>query len=62
LASVIPNLQDNDYAVCRAFGNEGWPGFYVIDVHGRVRGYTMGEGNYAEAEQLIRQRGTAPCA
>ncbi|TCM15757.1 thiol-disulfide isomerase/thioredoxin [Novosphingobium sp. PhB165] len=50
-----PNVQDNDYAVWRAFGNEGWPGFYIIDAHGRVRGYTVGEGNYAEAERLIRK-------
>ena len=55
LGVSYPNLQDNDYAVWRAFGNEGWPGFYVIDAHGRVRGYTVGEGNYAEAEQLIRK-------
>jgi len=50
-----PNLQDNDYAVWQAFGNEGWPGFYFIDAQGRVRGYRVGEGNYAEAEGLIRK-------
>ncbi|OHT19357.1 redoxin family protein [Edaphosphingomonas haloaromaticamans] len=49
-----PNLQDNRYAVWRQFGNEGWPGFFFIDAKGRVRGYRLGEGNYAEAEQLIR--------
>lgn len=50
-----PNLQDNGYAVWQAFGNEGWPGFYFIDAAGRVRGYRVGEGNYAEAEGLIRK-------
>ncbi|MGF7153366.1 redoxin family protein [Novosphingobium gossypii] len=50
-----PNLQDNDYAVWQAFGNEGWPGFYFIDAKGRVRAYRVGEGNYAEAESLIRK-------
>ncbi|MCI4592497.1 redoxin domain-containing protein [Sphingobium sp. BYY-5] len=50
-----PNLQDNDYAVWQAFGNEGWPGFYFIDAQGRMRGYRVGEGNYAEAEGLIRK-------
>lgn len=50
-----PELQDNAYAVWRAFGNEGWPGFYFIDAHGRVRGFAVGEGNYAEAERLIRK-------
>jgi thiol-disulfide isomerase/thioredoxin len=50
-----PNLQDNDYSVWQALGNEGWPGFYFVDAKGRVRGYRVGEGQYAEAEQLIRQ-------
>lgn len=49
-----PNLQDNRYTVWREFGNEGWPGFYFIDAKGRIRGYRLGEGNYAEAEQVIR--------
>lgn len=55
LGVEYPNLQDNDYAVWQAFGNEGWPGFYFIDAAGRVRGYRVGEGNYAEAESLIRK-------
>ncbi len=50
-----PNLQDNQYAVWREFGNEGWPGFYFIDAKGRVRGYRLGEGSYAEAEQFLRK-------
>ncbi|PTQ10267.1 thioredoxin [Sphingomonas oleivorans] len=55
LAVRYPNLQDNDYAVWQDFGNEGWPGFYFIDAKGRVRGYRIGEGNYADSEQLIRK-------
>jgi thiol-disulfide isomerase/thioredoxin len=50
-----PNLQDNDYAVWRDFANEGWPGFYFIDAKGRVRGYRVGEGDYAQSEALIRK-------
>jgi thiol-disulfide isomerase/thioredoxin len=50
-----PNLQDNDYAVWQDFANEGWPGFYFIDAKGRVRGYRIGEGDYAQSEQLIRK-------
>lgn len=50
-----PNLQDNDYAVWQRFANQGWPGFYFIDAEGRVRGYRIGEGEYASAEQLIRK-------
>ncbi len=55
LGVAYPNLQDNAFAAWRAFGNEGWPGFFFIDAHGRLRGYTVGEGNYAEAERLIRK-------
>jgi len=55
LGVAYPNVQDNAYSVWQAFGNEGWPGFYVIDAHGRVRGYTVGEGKYAETERLIRK-------
>jgi len=55
LGVSYPNLQDNAYAVWNAFGNEGWPGFYVIDARGQVRGYSVGEGKYAETERLIRK-------
>jgi thiol-disulfide isomerase/thioredoxin len=54
LRVAYPNLQDNDYAVWRAFANRGWPGIYFIDAHGKVRGYRLGEGGYDEGEQLIR--------
>lgn len=54
LSVGYPDLQDNDYAVWRAFANQGWPGFYFIDARGRLRGYRLGEGKYEEAEQLIR--------
>jgi len=48
------NLQDNRYAVWQDFANRGWPGIYFIDARGRVRGYRLGEGRYAEGERLIR--------
>uniref|UniRef100_UPI0035CB93A2 thioredoxin n=1 Tax=uncultured Sphingomonas sp. TaxID=158754 RepID=UPI0035CB93A2 len=48
------NLQDNDFGVWQDFANEGWPGFYFVDANGRLRGYRVGEGHYADAEQLIR--------
>lgn len=50
-----PNLQDNDYAIWSAFANEGWPGFYFIDAKGQVRAYRVGEGDYDQAEQLLRK-------
>jgi thiol-disulfide isomerase/thioredoxin len=49
-----PNVQDNRYVTWQRFGNEGWPGFYFIDGHGKVRGYRLGEGHYDDAERLIR--------
>jgi thiol-disulfide isomerase/thioredoxin len=50
-----PVLLDRDLAVWRAFGNQGWPGFYFIDATGHVRDYRLGEGHYAESERLIQQ-------
>ena len=55
LSVSYPNVQDNDHAIWRRFGNEGWPGFYFIDATGRTRAYRLGEGHYDEAEQLIRR-------
>lgn len=48
-----PVVLDNDYALWRQFGNQGWPGFYVIDPEGRVRGYRVGEGDYAATQRLL---------
>ncbi len=50
-----PNLQDNDYAVWRDFANQGWPGTYLIDAKGKIRGYRLGEGGYEAGEQMIRK-------
>jgi len=47
-------VQDNDFAIWKAFGNEGWPGTFIIDRFGILRDYQLGEGHYAEQEQLIR--------
>jgi thiol-disulfide isomerase/thioredoxin len=50
-----PNVQDNDYAVWQQFANEGWPSLYIIDAKGHIRSYRIGEGEYAQSEQVIRQ-------
>lgn len=55
LGISYPVLLDRDLAVWRAFGNQGWPGFYFIDATGHVRDYRLGEGHYAESERLIQQ-------
>lgn len=48
-----PVVLDNDYGLWRRFGNQGWPGYYVIDAGGRVRAYRVGEGDYAATERLL---------
>jgi thiol-disulfide isomerase/thioredoxin len=51
----FPIALDNDYAIWHAFRNQAWPAFYFVDAQGRVRSRSLGEGNYAESEQVIRQ-------
>jgi cytochrome c biogenesis protein CcdA/thiol-disulfide isomerase/thioredoxin len=50
-----PVAIDNDYAIWRAFGNQYWPAFYIVDAQGRVRFHHFGEGGYREAENAIRE-------
>ncbi|KXV15408.1 cytochrome C biogenesis protein [Caballeronia megalochromosomata] len=50
-----PVAIDNDYVIWRAFGNQYWPAFYIVDAQGRVRFHHFGEGGYREAENAIRQ-------
>ncbi|SAK67477.1 cytochrome c biogenesis protein DipZ [Caballeronia ptereochthonis] len=50
-----PVAIDNDYGIWRAFGNQYWPAFYIVDAQGRVRYHHFGEGGYREAEDAIRQ-------
>ncbi|WP_322028566.1 cytochrome c biogenesis protein DipZ [Paraburkholderia sp. J76] len=50
-----PVAVDSDYRIWNAFGNQYWPAFYLVDAQGRVRYHHFGEGDYAQAEQAIRQ-------
>jgi len=50
-----PVALDNDYSIWKGFDNQYWPAHYFIDAQGRIRGHHFGEGNYVEAENLIRQ-------
>jgi len=50
-----PVAIDNNYAIWRAFGNQYWPAFYVVDAQGRIRYHQFGEGEYAKSEQVIQQ-------
>jgi thiol-disulfide isomerase/thioredoxin len=50
-----PVAIDNDYVLWRAFNNQYWPALYFIDARGRIRHHQFGEGNYQQAEMIIRQ-------
>ena len=54
LAVGFPVVLDNDYRIWRAFENEAWPAFYLIDANGRVRRRVYGEGKYDDLERDIR--------
>jgi len=49
-----PVAQDNDGATWRAYKNRYWPMLYLIDKEGRIRYTHIGEGAYAETEEMIQ--------
>lgn len=55
LGVSYPVVIDNDFAIWRAFNNNAWPAVYFIDANGRVRNQVLGEGRYAQSEQLIQR-------
>lgn len=50
-----PIVLDNDFAIWRAFGNQAWPTFHLVDAQGRVRHQQVGEGGYEQTERLIQK-------
>jgi thiol-disulfide isomerase/thioredoxin len=50
-----PVVTDNDYATWKAYKVEAWPTFFVLDKQGRVRWTHVGEGAYAETEEVIKK-------
>lgn len=54
---AFPILVDNDRRNWNAWGNSMWPTVYLIDKHGDVRYWWMGELNWegAEGEKLFRR-------
>ena len=52
---TYPVAQDNRYATWRAYDNQYWPAFYLIDKHGQVVYTHFGEGEYALTEAAIKQ-------
>ncbi len=50
-----PVAIDSDYAIWRAFENQYWPAFYVVDAQGRIRHRQFGEGGYGQSEAVIQR-------
>jgi peroxiredoxin len=54
----FPILIDNDRRNWNVWGNSMWPSTYLIDKHGYVRYWWLGELNWegAEGEKMLRAR------
>lgn len=55
LGISYPVVSDNDYATWKAYKVEAWPTLFVLDKEGRVRWTRVGEGAYAETEDVIKK-------
>jgi len=52
---TYPVVQDNDFAIWKAYNNRYWPAHYLIDAEGNIRYTHFGEGKYDETENAIRE-------
>lgn len=50
-----PVVTDNDETIWRAFHNQLWPTFYLIDPEGRIKYQLSGERSYDRAETIVRK-------
>ena len=50
-----PVAVDSSHAIWRAFDNLYWPALYFADMHGAIRHYQFGEGDYEQSERVIQQ-------
>lgn len=51
---TFPVAQDNSYATWRAYDNQYWPAFYLVDKKGHVAYTHFGEGDYEQTEAKIK--------
>ena len=49
-----PVIQDNDYKIWNAYGNNYWPRMYLVDDKGLIRYDKIGEGEYNQTEKVIQ--------
>ena len=52
---TFPVAFDPNFQTWNAYANNYWPAMYFIDKLGRIRYAHVGEGDYSEQEQVIRQ-------
>lgn len=50
-----PVVLDNDYEIWRAYANSYWPRKYVVGRDGKITYDHIGEGGYAETEELLQK-------
>ena len=50
-----PVVQDNDFTIWNRWGVRAWPTTVLVDKRGTLRYRHIGEGAYAETEDMIRQ-------
>jgi thiol-disulfide isomerase/thioredoxin len=55
LGLQYPVVTDNEYSTWKAYSVEAWPTIFVLDKSGRIRWQHVGEGAYAETEQVIQK-------
>jgi cytochrome c biogenesis protein CcdA/thiol-disulfide isomerase/thioredoxin len=55
LGLTFPVALDNSYDTWNAYDNQSWPAGYIIDATGQIRHVSVGEGDYTQEEQIIRQ-------
>jgi len=51
----FPVVTDNEFETWHAYKVDAWPTIFVLDKSGHVRGKHVGEGGYAQTEQLIQK-------
>ena len=49
-----PVAQDNNFVTWKAYDNNYWPSFYLVDKSGNVRRRHDGEGEYAQMDSAIQ--------
>jgi len=55
LGIKYPVVTDNDYSTWKSYKVEAWPTLFLLDKQGRVRWTHVGEGYYAQTEEVIKK-------